>query len=195
MTVLLTIMITVWANCSDNSDKFNCIFYIIVGLSIKVQYFYIRTWSEYFCNPLNILIIFIILTRFKDVLSDHILTVYWYLTLIQMYKLFWVWTLNIILGSEQQWSCLQLTSRMDLFFRSSPDLWSASSLCTDPLCGGGGLSTPRGRYDLYRETSSQPAAGEPFYKWWNDKNRKSYFLTKAFFFWKIKAERWRWMGL
>lgn len=106
----------------------------------------------------------------------------WYVTLIQTYELFWVWTLNICLGSEQQWSRLQLTRRMDLFFTSSPDLWSASPLRTDPLCDVGGLSTPRGRYDLYRETSSRPAAGEPFYKWWNDKNRKSYFLTKAFFF-------------
>lgn len=33
---------------------------------------------------------------------------------------------------------------MDLFSRSSSDLWSASPCFTDPLCGGG-LSTPRGR--------------------------------------------------
>lgn len=36
-------------------------------------------------------------------------------------------------------------------------------------------------WPLERHASGHPAAGEPFNKWWNNKNRKSYFLTKAFY--------------
>lgn len=52
------------------------------------------------------------------------------------------------MGSRRHWSCLQLTSRMDLFPGSGPDLSSASSLRTDLLRS---LSTPSGPYDSCRE--------------------------------------------
>lgn len=55
---------------------------------------------------------------------------------------------------------------------------------TQQRCSAAGYRCTVAVYDVCGETSSQPAAGESFYKWWNDKNRKSYFLTKALFFLK-----------
>lgn len=44
-------------------------------------------------------------------------------------------------------------------------------------------------WPLERHASGHPAAGEPFNKWWNNKNRKSYFLTKAFYLKKKTKKR------